>query len=233
MYGVQVVELYRDGLKMTPAARREFDELVFGGFDDGVQRLAEVLRVRKRQIDAVNGQRALDVGGKAQAKTQIDRYAMDTLTAIDTHWRVEWQRRKGNVGDVQTRHDAAWHAEAARVWARLKGQLDAGVDFSTLAENSNRMELEVLTEEAGAYLRSRQPNDPATAAHNADEVSKLISLSMVRFFTPDEKRFYDAGRRLERASESWRTSLAHARWSIEADDPLVVLAGLGGEPVTV
>jgi hypothetical protein len=208
-----------DRMKRTPAA------------------VASVLKVQRAALRDVDANGWLSNEGKEQTRKVINEWGraqIDTLNTIFDGEANSVLRQLPPTADAQTPEQrAAFEAKAPRLWERVRGQLDAGVDLVTVVKNADRDTLQVVEEEISGYMLSRHVADERMAQTETEAARALINQHRPTVLSPDEaKRFSERGD-IEAGIGNVAGAFNWARAALE-DSSIQHLPAFGrGESVTV
>lgn len=145
---------------------------------------------------------------KAAAVAELQGFTAQAIDDLELRFNAQLAATKNELdgGAVPMAPDAAM-----RLWARLKTQLDAGVELPDLLADADLMTLQVLQEELTAWHRAKMPGN----LHGADAVA-AGDLAQVRarryaLATPDQRAKMEFADALPRGAEMTRTAFVHAR----------------------
>lgn len=169
---------------------------------------------------------------KAAAIAQLQEVTAQAIDDLEQRFNAQLAATKTELdgGTLPIAPDAAM-----RLWARLKSQLDAGVEMPDLLADADLQTLQVLTEELPSWHRAKNP----LSVRMADDIAKG-DLAQVRqrrwqLATPDQRARMEFADALPRGAELTAMAFTHARHHLKystAKESLT-LPSWGGGSVTV
>lgn len=127
--------------------------------------------------------------GRLAAQNEIDEVYQVYHDMVKQ--RVE--TAKANLPPVPAAYEPAnpveFEAGAGRVWARIKGMLDAGVLVETLVKALGRLELRVLSEDYKAWAIAQY--DANTAERLNDSMREVVQVRLKELWTPAELKAFE------------------------------------------
>lgn len=225
-----------NGYTLRTGTVEAFARLRYGTRTDAPQRVAATLRALRNYRAEVEADQNVTPLVKNDLIGQAREAATETVKAI----RDQWEKLHAEAMPPAARlipdagKDAAYHAAAARAWARTRAELEAGIGLEdVLAEISDPVTLEALREEYPAYARSRYPLDAHAGRVMAEAGESLIAERTLSLLPATAQATEATRSRLEGEANAFRVTVAQALYETGGGSPAPVIVNLKGEAIPV
>lgn len=145
---------------------------------------------------------------KSAAVAQLQQVVFSAIDSLELRFKSELEKAKRELdgGALPIAADAAM-----RLWARLKAQLDAGVELPDLLADADITTLQILQEELLAWHRTRMPGDVHVAAQVAAGDLAQVRQRRWQLATPEQRSKMAFADSLAPGEKRTDTAFIHAR----------------------
>jgi hypothetical protein len=198
--------------------------------------IVQLINVARFELRKIYGNKRLSLPAQtadAQAVQAIYERAVD---AIKANVEAALEKAAGAPAWYRPADPVLWEAQALRIWQRIERQLTAGVGVQSIVQRASREELQVMSEELEAWLRSNDPsiNDTAVAV-NMQAFRELAAARMLGLWNEFELVQWKDAEAQAKGAYNVRLTVAYAKGDVMQGKTIVRWDGtvvqLDPEPV--
>lgn len=174
-------------------------------------RLVTILTTWAAAVRTVRGDAMSSTPAILAAEKELTKRAAQAVTDLEHLFGVALEAYKRTIAKDLPAIDAGLHM---KLWARLRSQLDAGIEPARLIEEADGATLTVLTEELHAWRRVQMPDNLAGADYIFQGDSELLKARRYAIADADQRLRIDIADAAAKGEYRVKISFQQARHAL-------------------